>query len=215
MQIHSECRVSRVSRVLIGMKEKTSLFLFGRHCPERGRRAGINSCNREVLILVQMTSCWRCTEHTHTHPERKTNSDTLSDIEWQNEPQPLRASSMEDAELLSIHSNSTGPQCWWRPLPRSLPPPSCFPSAGWEEEKKKWQEHIPLIFFLSPWNKSRLLTAAGARGICAPASQSIGCASKVPAYFLFSQPFLDGDAQLTHSSQLPPFCGHMIWAITK
>lgn len=53
----------------------------------------------------------------------------------------------------------------------------------------------------------------GLGNLCPPASQSMDvlpCSLPISC----SQP-LGGDAQLTNSSQRPPFCGHMIWAITK
>lgn len=82
--------------------------------------------------------------------------------------------------LSCFASTSTEQQCWWQqPLPHSR-----FLSAGCEEKEKTYLSSSSFFFFLSPHNKSHLLTAAGARESLSLGVSEHGCTSKFPAYFL-------------------------------
>lgn len=99
----------------------------------------------------------------------------------------------------------------------SFPPP-LYPSLPvyWHWERKRSYSPNPLSSILSPFYRGRTRIVysplLGLRNVCPSASQSMDeMPSSLPVSC--SQP-LDGDAQLTNTSQLPPSCSHMTWATT-
>lgn len=103
---------------------------------------------------------------------------------------------------------SISTQCWWQqPLPHFRFLSSVCEGGG------NTRTHPSFSSFSLHKIKSIYSPLLGLGNLCPPASQSMDvlpCSLPISC----SQP-LGGDAQLTNSSQLPPFCGHMIWAITK
>lgn len=98
--------------------------------------------------------------------------------------------------------------------PPSPAPASCL-LTDWEMGGKYNRAHPFSLVGI----KSALLTATGARESLSSRLSQHGCWVCFVCFFLpppasCSQP-LGGDAQLTHSSPLPPFCGHVIWVATK
>lgn len=152
-------------------------------------------------------------KHTYTNKERERhNKRTLTDTHT------LRCRITQSAS--SVMGILHGGRCCFRSTftaqhhsaddsSPSLPPSSCLPAV--REEKNTTYPS----FSLSHLNRIKTIDSPllGLRNVCPPVSQSMDVPpSSLP--ISCSQP-LGGDAQHTSTSQLPPFCGHMIWATTK
>lgn len=118
---------------------------------------------------------------------------------------------MEDAELLQICFHITAQDHSADDSSPSLTLASCL-LAEREEIKIKKKTAKAYTSFSSSYLlriKTVYSPLLGLRNLCAFVSQSMD----VLPVSCFKP--LDGDAQLKNSSQLPPFCDHMIWASTK
>lgn len=201
-------------------EKATSLFLLCGVCLEWGKCDCISSCNRKkdewlplvqwiwhVMLMIQRKVYSMCTHaHLNIHEQQTHNTEHEQTLRLQKNKISISFYVHHPWRMLSCFKSTSTAQ-HRTSADDSSPSLPLFLSAGCEKKN-----NISLfLFFLFSQNKNHLLTTAG--NLCPPVSQimdvlpsslSISC----------SQP-LDGDAQLTNSSQLPPFWSHMIWAITK
>lgn len=102
-------------------------------------------------------------------------------------------------------------RCWWRqPLPHPLLLPVC-----WLREEKTHTHTPHPLYFLPFFHPNPSTHRCWGSGISVLLPLRAWMCLPLPCLLPASQQ-LGGDARLTHSSPLlPPFCGHMIWAMTK
>lgn len=167
----------------------------------------------EMTVMIMFHGNMYSTR-THTHTlvyTRITNIKWHTLLKLQNKKTSISCYVQPPWRMLSRFTSTSTAQCWWQqPLPHS-----CFLSAGCEGGRKKNTRTYPCFSFLFISTLQHPSThRCWGSGISVLLRLRAWMCIQVPCLISCFQP-LGGDAQLTNSSQLPPFCGHMIWAITK